>query len=84
MNETAGSVTEIATARARPGQSLARAPDVGRKGRRGATLGPNSVILPAATIGRHSVVGPVSLVMRGESLPDKTLWIGNPIGPWAE
>ncbi len=52
--------------------------------RRGATLGPNSVILPAATIGRHSVVGPVSLVMRGESLPDKTLWIGNPIGPWAE
>jgi len=52
--------------------------------RRGATLGPNSVILPAATIGRHSVVGPVSLVMRGESLPDKTLWIGNPIGPWIE
>ena len=52
--------------------------------RRGATLGPNSVILPAATIGRHSVVGPVSLVMRGESLPDKTLWIGNPIGPWAD
>lgn len=52
--------------------------------RRGATLGPNSVILPAAILGRHSVVGPVSLVMRGESLPDKTLWIGNPIGPWAE
>jgi len=52
--------------------------------RRGATLGPNSVILPAATIGRHSVVGPVSLVMRGESLPDKTLWIGNPIGPWTD
>lgn len=50
--------------------------------RRGATLGPNSVILPAAAIGRHAVVGPVSLVMRGESLPDKTLWIGNPIGPW--
>ncbi|MFE6650108.1 amino acid adenylation protein, partial [Nocardioides sp. NPDC057772] len=50
--------------------------------KRGATLGPNSVILPAAAIGRHAVVGPVSLVMRGESLPDKTLWIGNPIGPW--
>jgi len=50
--------------------------------RRGATLGPNSVILPAATVGRHAVVGPVSLVMRGETLPDKTLWIGNPIGPW--
>ena len=50
--------------------------------RRGATLGPNSVILPAATVGRHATVGPVSLVMRGESVPDKTAWIGNPIGPW--
>ncbi|MCW2815999.1 MAG: amino acid adenylation protein [Nocardioides sp.] len=49
---------------------------------RGATLGPNSVILPAATLGRHATVGPVSLVMRGESVPDKTTWIGNPIGPW--
>jgi non-ribosomal peptide synthetase-like protein len=52
--------------------------------RAGATLGPNSVVLPAATIGRHATVGPVSLVMRGESVPDKTRWIGNPIGPWAE
>ncbi|MBJ7528151.1 MAG: amino acid adenylation protein, partial [Nocardioides sp.] len=51
--------------------------------RRGGTLGPNSVILPAASIGRHATVGPVSLVMRGESVPDKTIWIGNPIGPWA-
>ena len=37
--------------------------------KRGATLGPNSVILPAATLGRHATVGPVSLVMRGESVP---------------
>jgi non-ribosomal peptide synthetase-like protein len=51
--------------------------------RAGATLGPNSVILPAAVLGRHATVGPVSLVMRGESVPDKTRWIGNPIGPWA-
>lgn len=48
----------------------------------GATLGPNSVILPAASIGRHATVGPVSLVMRGESVPERTRWIGNPIGPW--
>jgi non-ribosomal peptide synthetase-like protein len=48
----------------------------------GATLGPNSVILPAATLGRHSTVGPVSLVMRGELVPAQTRWIGNPIGPW--
>ena len=52
--------------------------------RAGATLGPHSVILPAAVLGRHATVGPVSLVMRGESVPDKTRWIGNPIGPWVE
>ena len=50
----------------------------------GGTLGPNSVILPAARIGRHATVGPVSLVMRGEAVPDKTRWIGNPVGPWME
>jgi non-ribosomal peptide synthetase-like protein len=50
--------------------------------RAGSTLGPNSVILPAAVLGKHATVGPVSLVMRGESVPDKTRWIGNPIGPW--
>ncbi|MFL6106316.1 MAG: Pls/PosA family non-ribosomal peptide synthetase [Marmoricola sp.] len=49
---------------------------------RGATLGPNSVILPAATIERHATVGPVSLVMRGETVPARTRWTGNPIGPW--
>jgi len=52
--------------------------------RAGSTLGPNSVILPAAVLGRHATVGPVSLVMRGESVPDKTRWIGNPIGPWLD
>ncbi|HYN29391.1 MAG TPA: Pls/PosA family non-ribosomal peptide synthetase [Dermatophilaceae bacterium] len=50
----------------------------------GATLGPNGVVLPAAVIGRHATVGPVSLVMRGEAVPDKTRWIGNPIGPWLD
>jgi acetyltransferase-like isoleucine patch superfamily enzyme len=48
----------------------------------GATLGPNSVILPAATIERHATVGPASLVMRGETVPPRTRWTGNPIGPW--
>lgn len=51
---------------------------------RGGTLGPNSVVLPAASIGRDTTVGPVSLVMRGESLPDGTRWIGNPVGPWVD
>ena len=52
--------------------------------REGGTLGPNSVILPAATIGRHATIGPVSLVMRGEGVPSRTRWIGNPIGPWED
>ena len=52
--------------------------------RRGATLGPNSVILPAATIGRHATIGPASLVMRGEEVPSRTRWLGNPIGPWEQ
>lgn len=50
----------------------------------GATLGPNSVILPAAVLGRHATVGPVSLVMRGEAVPPRTRWVGNPIGPAPE
>lgn len=48
----------------------------------GATLGPHSVILPAARIGAHATVGPASLVMRGESVPVGSRWSGNPIGPW--
>lgn len=50
----------------------------------GATLGPNSVILPASTVLRHATIGPGSLVMRGETVPEKTRWIGNPIVPWVE
>jgi len=48
----------------------------------GATLGPNSVILPAAAIDESATVGPGSLVMRGEWVPSSTLWSGNPIAPW--
>jgi len=48
----------------------------------GATLGPHSVVLPAARIGAHATVGPASLVMRGETVPVGSRWSGNPIGPW--
>jgi non-ribosomal peptide synthetase-like protein len=50
----------------------------------GATLGPHSVILPAATLGEHATIGPSSLVMRGEFVPTGSRWSGNPIGPWRE
>ncbi len=48
----------------------------------GATLGPNGVILPAASIGRAATVGPGSLVLRGEAVPHGTRWTGNPIASW--
>ncbi|MDN3497069.1 amino acid adenylation domain-containing protein [Planococcus sp. APC 4015] len=48
----------------------------------GSTLGPHSVVLPAATIGTDATVGPASLVMRGETVPVGSRWSGNPIGPW--
>jgi non-ribosomal peptide synthetase-like protein len=49
----------------------------------GGTLGPHSVILPAASIGAHATVGPSSLVLRGESVPEGTRWAGNPISAWS-
>lgn len=48
----------------------------------GATLGPHSVVLPAAGIGAGATVGPSSLVMRGEQVPPGSRWSGNPIAPW--
>ena len=50
----------------------------------GATLGPHSVVLPAAVIGENTTVGPASLVMRGDVVPAASRWSGNPIGPWRE
>ena len=49
----------------------------------GATMGPHGVILPQARIGRGGTVGPASLVMRGETVPAGTYWMGNPVSPWA-
>jgi non-ribosomal peptide synthetase-like protein len=49
----------------------------------GATLGPHSVILPAAAIDDNASVGAASLVMRGERVPAGSLWAGNPISPWS-
>jgi non-ribosomal peptide synthetase-like protein len=50
----------------------------------GATLGPNSVILPAAHLGEAATVGPTSLVMRGESVPAHAYFMGNPVVPWID
>ena len=50
--------------------------------KQGATLGPHCVALPAARIGAGATVGPASLVMRGDEVPQSTRWQGNPIAPW--
>lgn len=49
----------------------------------GATMGPHGVILPQAVIGAGGTVGPASLVMRGETVPAATYWMGNPVSPWS-
>ncbi|MFI1396334.1 Pls/PosA family non-ribosomal peptide synthetase [Streptomyces sp. NPDC020681] len=48
----------------------------------GSTLGPHGIALPGAVIGDRAAVGPASLVMRGESVPADTRWLGNPIAAW--
>lgn len=50
--------------------------------REGATLGPRGIVLPGSTVGARSTLGPGSLVMRGESVPEDTSWLGNPIEAW--
>ncbi|QYN40337.1 amino acid adenylation domain-containing protein [Pseudonocardia sp. DSM 110487] len=49
---------------------------------KGATLGPNGIILPGAGIGAGTTVGPGSLVTRGDTVPAATRWLGNPITTW--
>ncbi|GLW10129.1 amino acid adenylation protein [Microtetraspora sp. NBRC 13810] len=48
----------------------------------GSTLGPHGVVLPAATVGSNTTIGPASLVMRGDSIPARTRWYGNPVAAW--
>jgi non-ribosomal peptide synthetase-like protein len=49
---------------------------------RGATLGPHGIVLPGASIGTATTVGPGSLVTRGDEVPPHTRWQGNPILDW--
>jgi non-ribosomal peptide synthetase-like protein len=48
----------------------------------GATLGPHGIVLPGATIGARTTVGPGSLVTRGDAVPADSRWLGNPISTW--
>ncbi|UJW31408.1 amino acid adenylation domain-containing protein [Saccharothrix sp. AJ9571] len=50
----------------------------------GATLGPHGIVLPGASIGARTTVGPGSLVTRGDVVPADTRWLGNPIAAWSK
>ncbi|MHB9862875.1 Pls/PosA family non-ribosomal peptide synthetase [Streptomyces sp. YIM S03343] len=50
--------------------------------REGATLGPGGIVLPGSTVGARTTLGPASLVMAAESVPDDSRWLGNPIEAW--
>ncbi|GAA3337441.1 non-ribosomal peptide synthetase [Amorphoplanes nipponensis] len=48
----------------------------------GAALGPHGIVLPGASIGARTTVGPGSLVTRGDAVPADSRWRGNPIATW--
>ncbi|MFI6155034.1 Pls/PosA family non-ribosomal peptide synthetase [Kitasatospora sp. NPDC051170] len=48
----------------------------------GSTCGPHSIVLLDSSVGAGATVGPASLVMRGESVPEATRWLGNPVAAW--
>ncbi|MFJ9844103.1 Pls/PosA family non-ribosomal peptide synthetase [Kitasatospora sp. NPDC101155] len=48
----------------------------------GSTTGPHSIVLLNSALGDNTTVGPASLVMRGESVPGDTRWLGNPVAAW--
>jgi non-ribosomal peptide synthetase-like protein len=50
----------------------------------GATLGPHGIVLPGASIGARTTVGPGSLVTRGDAVPADSRWLGNPISAWTQ
>ncbi|AUI59826.1 Pls/PosA family non-ribosomal peptide synthetase [Amycolatopsis sp. BJA-103] len=50
----------------------------------GATLGPHGIVLPGASIGARTTVGPGSLVTRGDAIPADSRWLGNPISAWTK
>jgi carbonic anhydrase/acetyltransferase-like protein (isoleucine patch superfamily) len=39
-------------------------------------------VLPGASIGARTTVGPGSLVTRGDAVPPDSRWLGNPIANW--
>ncbi len=47
------------------------------------TIGAGSIVLYDTTIGNGTQIGPLTLVMKGEALPDRSAWVGSPAQPMA-
>ncbi len=45
------------------------------------TIGARSTVLYGASVQDRAQLGPLTLVMKGESIPGGTLWTGNPAMP---
>nr|WP_120321169.1 Pls/PosA family non-ribosomal peptide synthetase [Catellatospora citrea] len=48
----------------------------------GSTLGPHGIVLPGASVGDRTTIGPGSLVTRADAVPADSRWLGNPIAVW--
>lgn len=44
-------------------------------------IGPRTTVLYSASVADNVQLGPMTLVMKGESLPQDTRWVGNPAAP---
>jgi non-ribosomal peptide synthetase-like protein len=45
------------------------------------TIGPRSTVLYSAQVGQGAQLGPMTLVMKGEAIPPRSHWVGNPATP---
>ncbi len=46
------------------------------------TISARTIILYDAAVGTDSYLGPLTLVMKGEQLPERSAWCGSPAVPW--
>jgi non-ribosomal peptide synthetase-like protein len=44
-------------------------------------IGPRSAVLYSARVGHNAYIGPLTLVMKGEHIPNATRWSGLPAAP---
>ena len=49
---------------------------------RGANIRARCTVLYDATLGEGAMLGPLTLVMKGENIPPNSDWCGSPAAPW--